>query len=120
MTGSINIPQTPSTPQRPFRLAALAGIVLLSAGVGAGAGAGVATLVDNGHTTSPSAAVSTVTTPSGVNVSTGSTVADLYAGLRPSVVKITVASSSGDGTGSGVILDADGHIVTNYHVVQGA
>ena len=35
----------------------------------------------------------------------------------PSVVTITVTSSEGTGLGSGVILDNDGNIITNYHVV---
>ncbi|GAB95607.1 putative serine protease PepD [Kineosphaera limosa] len=41
------------------------------------------------------------------------------AAVAPSVVAITVADSSGQGgeQGSGVILDAQGHVVTNHHVV---
>lgn len=38
----------------------------------------------------------------------------------PSVVSITVATSDSEGVGSGVILDTDGNILTNYHVVEGA
>lgn len=38
----------------------------------------------------------------------------------PSVVSITVTTSDGAGVGSGVILDASGNILTNYHVVDGA
>ncbi len=40
------------------------------------------------------------------------------AAVAPSVVAITVsAGSQGGGQGSGVILDKEGHIVTNHHVV---
>lgn len=48
-------------------------------------------------------------------------VADLYAAVRPSIVKITAASSrtGQGGTGSGVVLDKEGHIATNYHVIGG-
>ena len=38
----------------------------------------------------------------------------------PSVVSITAQSEDGGGVGSGVILDKDGNILTNYHVVEGA
>lgn len=42
------------------------------------------------------------------------------ANVSPSVVSIGVESRSGSGAGSGVIWDAQGHIVTNAHVVAGA
>ncbi len=38
----------------------------------------------------------------------------------PSVISITVETRDGGGIGSGVILDTEGHALTNYHVVQGA
>lgn len=38
----------------------------------------------------------------------------------PSVVSIYIENTSGYGIGSGVILDTQGHILTNYHVVDGA
>jgi putative serine protease PepD len=40
--------------------------------------------------------------------------------VLPSVVSIQVNGKSGQGTGSGFVLDARGHVLTNNHVVDGA
>ncbi|RPF22973.1 S1C family serine protease [Myceligenerans xiligouense] len=40
--------------------------------------------------------------------------------VSDSVVSIQVATQQGEGEGSGVVIDADGHILTNNHVVSGA
>ena len=40
--------------------------------------------------------------------------------VSPAVVTISVTTSSGSGVGSGVIYDAEGDIVTNYHVISSA
>ena len=40
--------------------------------------------------------------------------------ISPSVVTITVRSGQGGGIGSGVVLDSEGHILTNEHVVSEA
>ncbi|MEO8973350.1 MAG: trypsin-like peptidase domain-containing protein [Ktedonobacteraceae bacterium] len=44
----------------------------------------------------------------------------VVAKVRPTVVQINVATSAGQGLGSGVVIDRRGYIVTNYHVVDGA
>ncbi|NIW45546.1 MAG: PDZ domain-containing protein [candidate division Zixibacteria bacterium] len=49
----------------------------------------------------------------------------LYEDVSPGVVAITTLQRTGDvvtggGTGSGFVIDEEGHIVTNYHVVEGA
>jgi S1-C subfamily serine protease len=45
---------------------------------------------------------------------------DLYERISPSVVHIAVTAGLAGGTGSGFVLDQEGHIVTNNHVVAGA
>ena len=44
----------------------------------------------------------------------------LYEAALPGVVAIRVFSESGSGLGSGFVFDNQGHIVTNFHVVEGA
>lgn len=46
--------------------------------------------------------------------------ADLYARVSPGVVSIQIVTQDGTGLGSGFVYDKEGHIVTNYHVVEGA
>ncbi|MEU8891316.1 trypsin-like peptidase domain-containing protein [Streptomyces sp. NPDC048442] len=59
---------------------------------------------------------------SGSNVSQSSmgTVAGVAQAVGPAIVEISAKSSAGASTGSGVIVTADGEIVTNNHVVAGA
>jgi 2-alkenal reductase len=45
---------------------------------------------------------------------------NLYDQVSPGVVSIQVYSQFGGGLGSGFVIDKEGHIVTNYHVVEGA
>jgi len=44
----------------------------------------------------------------------------LYQAVNPGIVAIRVLSEEGGGLGSGFVIDDEGHIITNYHVVQGA
>jgi len=44
----------------------------------------------------------------------------LYKAAIPGVVAIQVTTAQGGALGSGFVFDSQGHIVTNYHVVQGA
>lgn len=47
------------------------------------------------------------------------TLITLYERANPGVVSIRVETEAGGGQGSGFVIDEEGHIVTNYHVVEG-
>jgi len=78
---------------------------ILGAFVGASAVGGVLPLLSGSNTV-------TVNNPGSVNWVTGAAAKAL-----PSVVTISVSGKSSAGTGSGVVLSADGYILTNAHVV---
>jgi S1-C subfamily serine protease len=48
------------------------------------------------------------------------TAAEVYEEGRPSVVQVNTSAGRGEGTGTGIVLDEEGHILTNNHVVSGA
>ena len=50
----------------------------------------------------------------------GLSLQEIYAKNIPSVVSISCLSSRGTASGTGVVLSADGYLVTNYHVISGA
>jgi S1-C subfamily serine protease len=45
--------------------------------------------------------------------------AEIYDLVSPGVVSLRVLTQTGDALGSGFVVDDAGHIVTNYHVVEG-
>jgi putative serine protease PepD len=94
----------------------VAGLVLAGL-VGGGAGWAAGSATGNGAVTS-----GTSTSQSGGNLTVNdydaaTVVTAVAAKATPSVVTINVSSSNEAGTGSGVILDKQGYIVTNTHVV---
>jgi S1-C subfamily serine protease len=103
--------------------------LLLVAVVGAGLALGAAALLGKlgSHTTiqqvSPLGGGSSVgSTPLQPAPATGALTAEqVYKRDAPGVVQVTATSPSrGEALGSGFVIDKAGHIVTNYHVVQGA
>ncbi|MFF1907837.1 S1C family serine protease [Kitasatospora sp. NPDC058218] len=62
----------------------------------------------------------TIASPVSARSDGSADVAAIASAVSPSVVQITVKTASGTSTGTGVVLDRDGRILTNYHVVSGA
>jgi 2-alkenal reductase len=50
----------------------------------------------------------------------GGDLPELYRAINPGVVAIRALSEEGGGLGTGFVWDDEGHIVTNYHVVESA
>ncbi|RDG37027.1 S1C family serine protease [Streptomyces corynorhini] len=96
-------------------VALLAAVALAAAVVGGGSAALVGRWTDNGTTTA-----SSVISGTPVAQSSKGTVAGVAQALSPTIVEINATSTSGDATGSGVIITSDGEIVTNNHVIAGA
>lgn len=43
---------------------------------------------------------------------------EIYERVNPGVVALRVLSDDGGGSGSGFVIDKEGHILTNYHVIE--
>lgn len=52
-------------------------------------------------------------------VSMEGTLTKIYEDASPGVVSLKVLTRFGEGLGSGFVVDQEGHILTNYHVIEG-
>jgi putative serine protease PepD len=99
----------------PRRVAWGAAVLALVAGGGTAGGV----LADHylADDAAPAAATTTATTAgTGTDTTTGS-LAAVAAKVSPSIVTVLIDSENGSGLGSGVVLTADGLILTNNHVI---
>jgi S1-C subfamily serine protease len=104
------------------RMLAWMAVIVLSMALG---GAIVVGIDQIGSDSGSKTAVITQSVPSNSSGASNAAVAgdlsDLYAKVRPSIVTVrgSNARTGAGGIGSGIILDKQGHILTNNHVVNG-
>lgn len=102
-------------------IAKAVGVGVLVAVIAAGAGYGGAALQNSGDddTTVPDGS-SALDVPASDEKAPKGDVEKVAAEVMPSVVQINVRNGEEGGSGSGVVLSADGEILTNNHVVEAA
>ncbi|MTD13234.1 trypsin-like serine protease [Nakamurella sp. YIM 132087] len=109
------VPEPPR--RRGARLPAVLLVAVLAGGLG---GAGVATYLqqdDPAPLVAAATGAPSAPAPSGGSVVAGQEATETAAArVLPSVVEVR----TGSGSGSGFVLDAAGHVVTNHHVIDGA
>ncbi|MFE4519529.1 S1C family serine protease [Kitasatospora sp. NPDC056783] len=64
--------------------------------------------------------VGAIASPVSARTDGSANVPAIAAAVSPSTVQITVKTGNGTATGTGVVLNADGQILTNYHVIDTA
>ncbi len=115
--GPATPPSTSGRPSAPLRASGVA-VALVAALLGGVVGGAVGSALSGSGTTEASPAAAPVV--SGVADSDSEQLAAVAAAVQPSVVSIAVSSALGSGEGSGIILDSEGTILTNNHVVEAA
>jgi S1-C subfamily serine protease len=120
-------PVPPAPPDNALRPRSLLGIVaaaLVVVGGIVGGALGAEAILSRTPATTP-AAVTRSTSTSSVAAQTPMSAAAIYQQAAPGVVTITTEVAGrfgrvGEGTGSGIVLNTNGDILTNAHVVAGA
>ena len=91
--------------------------LVAAGGLGGGVAAGATSMWNTAATASGTVQTTQVTPVIVNNTESVSAVTAAAQKASPSVVTINASSGTSGGTGSGIILDASGHILTNTHVV---
>ena len=106
----------PTTSRKPRRVLGTVAIALVSALIGGGA-----VVAGNHYLTGGVSLGAALPAPGpGSTARPDGSIAKIAATALPSVVTIKIKASGGTGTGSGFVIDKQGHILTNNHVVAAA
>jgi putative serine protease PepD len=111
------MPGSPGARRWPRRVAG--GVVILALVAGGGTAGGVLAdryLVDHEAATASSATAASSTT-SAATVTEGDNLAAIVSKVQPSVVTVVVDGARSSSLGSGVVISADGLVLTNNHVI---
>ena len=108
-------------PTPPVRRSVGPGFVLAAVIGAAALSSGGTYLVVNATSARQVASPAPVVTPAVANPAPAAqgSIVDIAKAVSPAVVTIVAQTAQGTGTGSGVIFDANGLILTNHHVVEG-
>jgi S1-C subfamily serine protease len=107
------------------------GALLVAAVLGGGVAVGVDRAVgDEGGTTVIREVTAGTSESTAFRNSSGKTISDIYGSAKRGVVQVLATSVASDNPffgaqqarvlGSGFVIDKSGHVVTNYHVIEGA
>ncbi|MBV9410917.1 MAG: trypsin-like peptidase domain-containing protein [Acidimicrobiia bacterium] len=109
-------PKRASSGERVWLVASISGLVgaLLASGVVIAAG-GL-----NGRTTEHVIERQDVPMQTVALTPKADSVVDIAQRVRPAITQIQVEGKQGDSSGSGVLFQSDGHLLTNFHVIDGA
>ncbi len=115
----------PSDPPRPGRRLPIVAAALVVVGGIAGGALGAEAILNRAPASTPAAISKSTSTPSVAQAQTPTSAAAIYQQAAPGMVTITTEVASrfgrvGEGTGSGIVLNTNGDILTNAHVVAGA
>ncbi|MGW2484459.1 S1C family serine protease [Streptomyces sp. NPDC001571] len=104
---------------RPRRAKRSVGLIAAVAIIAAAIGGGTASFVEH-YVGNDNASVSSGVSGTNASNSTNGTVSGVAKAVMPSIVEINATSGSGESTGAGVIVTANGEIITNNHVISGS
>lgn len=103
--------------QRRLRASSLVGFALVAVAIGVASAASTALVIPRASAPTGGGSVTLATAAAAVERPAGS-IADIAARVLPSVVSIDVRVATGGETGSGIVIDESGYILTNNHVVS--
>jgi S1-C subfamily serine protease len=107
------------------------GALLAAAVLGGGVAVGIDRAVgDEGGTTVIREVTAGTAEPTAFSESNGKTISEIYGSAKRGVIQVLATSAASDNPffgsqparvlGSGFVIDTAGHVVTNYHVIEGA